>query len=63
VAPADWLRIAQLVSRYRGLPLGTVDAPIVAAAERLDIRTIATLDRRDFSVARPSHVDSFELLP
>jgi predicted nucleic acid-binding protein len=59
----DWLRIAELVWRYRDLPLGTVDASIVAAAERLGIVEIATLDRRDFAVVRPDHVDAFRLLP
>ena len=59
----DWLRIAELVSGYRDLPLGTVDASIVAAAERLGVATIATLDRRHFGVVRPAHVPAFELLP
>ena len=63
VHASDWFRIAQLVERYRELPLGTVDASVVAAAERLGISTIATLDRRHFSVVRPAHVDSFELVP
>lgn len=63
VHPSDWLRIAQLVEQYRDLPLGAVDASIVAAAERLRISTIATLDRRHFSVVRPKHVEAFELLP
>lgn len=63
VPPGDWLRIAELVAEYRDLPLGTVDASIVAAAERLEIESIATLDRRDFSVVRPRHVPAFQLLP
>ena len=63
VAPADWLRIAEIVAEYRDLPLGTVDASVVAAAERLGIARIATLDRRHFGVVRPSHVPVFELLP
>jgi predicted nucleic acid-binding protein len=63
VHPADWLRIADLVGRYRDLPLGTVDASVVAVAERLAVTTIATLDRRHFAVVRPSHADAFELLP
>ncbi len=61
--PADLLRTAELVSGYRDLPLGTVDASIVAAAERLGIATIATLDRRHFGVVRPKHTEAFELLP
>ena len=63
VMAGDWLRIAELVSRYRDLPLGTVDSSVVATAERLGITRIATVDRRHFSIVRPNHIDSFELLP
>ena len=63
VMAGDWLRIAELVSRYRDLPLGTVDASVVATGERLDITKIATVDRRHFSIVRPSHIPVFELLP
>ena len=63
VAAADWLRIAELVARYRDLPLGTVDASVVTTAERLGITEIATVDRRHFTVVRPNHVGAFTLLP
>lgn len=63
VEPADLLRIAELVAIYRDLPLGTVDASVIAAAERLDAAAIATLDRRHFGVVRPAHIEAFELLP
>lgn len=63
VAAGDWLRVAELVARYRDLPLGTVDASVIAAAERLGIADIATLDRRHFTVVRPHHVEAFTLLP
>ncbi len=63
VAAVDWLRIAELVWQYRDLSLGTVDAAVVAAAERLGVKTIATLDHRHFGVVAPNHVESFELLP
>jgi hypothetical protein len=63
VTAADWLRIAELASTYRDLPLGTVDASVVAAGERRGISQLATLDRRHFAVVRPAHVDAFELLP
>ncbi len=62
VAPADWIRIAELVARHRDLPLGTADASVVAAAERLGISAIATLDRRHFSVVQPA-TGPFDLLP
>ena len=63
VAAGDWLRIAELVWRYRDLPLGTVDASLVAAAERCGIGTIATFDRQHFGVVRPAHTAAFDLLP
>ena len=63
VVASDWLRIAELVARYRDLPLGTVDGSVVAAAERLRISKIATLDRRHFSIVRPAHIDAFDLVP
>jgi predicted nucleic acid-binding protein len=55
--------MAELVGQYADLGLGGVDASLVAVAERLDVREIATLDRRDFTVVRPAHCDGFELLP
>jgi uncharacterized protein len=60
---ADTIRIAELVARYRDLPLGTIDASVVAAAERLTVEEIATTDRRHFSVVRPNHTEAFQLLP
>jgi uncharacterized protein len=63
VPAGDWLRIAELVATYRDLPLGTVDASIVTAAERLGITDVATIDRRHFRVVRPKHAAGFTLLP
>lgn len=63
VHPTDALRMVELVARYHDLPLGTVDASVVAAAERLGLGQIATVDRRHFSIVRPAHVEAFELLP
>ncbi|MGH9245003.1 MAG: type II toxin-antitoxin system VapC family toxin [Acidimicrobiales bacterium] len=61
--PPDWERIAELIEHYLDLPLGLVDAAVVAIAERLGETTIATLDDRDFSVVRPRHIEAFELVP
>lgn len=60
---ADYIRAAHLVAQYADLPLGAVDACVMAVAERLRVREIATLDRRHFGVVRPAHVDAFTLLP
>lgn len=59
----DFTRMAQLVQKYADLPLGAVDASVVALAERLATREIATLDHRHFQVVRPRHITSFILLP
>lgn len=60
---SDFTRMAELVTRYGDLPLGTTDASVIAIAERLGISEIVTLDRRHFSVVRPRHVSSLILLP
>jgi hypothetical protein len=61
--PGDIRRMADLCDQYRDFPLGGTDASIVALAERLDIRSIITLDRRHFSAVRPDHCPAFEILP
>jgi len=48
VTTVDLLRAAELVEQYADLPLGGVDASIVALAERLQLHEVATLDRRHF---------------
>lgn len=63
VEPRDWERIEELLDEYGDLPLGIVDASIVAICERLGATTLATLDRRHFSVVRPRHCPALTLLP
>jgi predicted nucleic acid-binding protein len=60
---SDYERARELCSTYADLPLGLVDAAVVAVAERLDHDTIATTDRRHFTVVRPAHVEAFTLAP
>jgi uncharacterized protein len=55
-------RAAELVQTYGDMPLGTTDATVIALAERIGVRDVATLDRRHFSVVRPSHVEALTLL-
>jgi len=60
---ADYARAADLIRAYADLPLGFVDASIVAMAERLDVGTLVTTDRRHFAVVRPAHVPRLRLVP
>jgi uncharacterized protein len=55
--------VADLIETYADLRLGTVDGSVIATAERLGTTTIATLDRRHFTVVRPRHVEAFEIVP
>lgn len=59
----DMPRIVDIMHAYRDLPLGFVDASVVATAERLEARTVLTTDRRHFGVIRPRHARSLELVP
>lgn len=63
VGRRDRERMAELVEQYADFPLGAVDASVIAVAERLDVHTVATLDHRHFTVVRPTHVDTFTLVP
>jgi len=63
VADSDWSRICELMEQYLDLPLGMVDASVIALAERRKVDVIATLDHRHFSVVRPRHAEAFTLVP
>ncbi|HXD55773.1 MAG TPA: PIN domain-containing protein [Solirubrobacteraceae bacterium] len=60
---ADLERAADLETTYNDLDLGFVDAVLVALCERRGQTRLATLDRRHFSVVRPSHCEHLTLLP
>ncbi|WP_339374708.1 type II toxin-antitoxin system VapC family toxin [Picosynechococcus sp. PCC 7117] len=59
----DCKRISELLEIYADNQLDFTDTAIVAIAERLEIETIYTLDRRDFSVICPRHCDYFQIMP
>ena len=61
--PEDYERIADILSRYSTRDIGFVDAAVLATVERLNESKLATLDREDFSIIRPRHVDHLTLLP
>ena len=60
---SDYVRASNILRKYNDQNIDFVDACIVAMAERLNITTILTVDRRHFSIFKPNHCDSFELLP
>ena len=56
------VRAMDIDERHAGLGLGLVDSSIVALAEDLGVRRIATRDVRHFSAVRLSDGSSFELV-
>lgn len=61
--PGDHRRIAELCEQYQDLPLGQVDASVVALAERCRLQAVASLDRRHFGIVRTKDGTFLELLP
>lgn len=59
----DRIRMRGIMRQYADAEFDLVDTAIMAVSERLNITRIATFDRRDFDIYRPSHIDHYELLP
>lgn len=59
----DVVRMSELVRRFGSFTLGGTDASVVAIAERLGLREIATFDRRHFPAITPKDGGHFTLLP
>jgi uncharacterized protein len=59
----DLARTAELLNKYADARPDFVDVTLVAIAERLNISTILTLDKRDFSLIVPRHAEYLTLLP
>ncbi|MBF0259892.1 MAG: PIN domain-containing protein [Desulfamplus sp.] len=51
IANGDFGRIKELTKKYRDLPMDFADSCLVYLAEKLNVNTIATIDR-DFSIYR-----------
>ena len=59
----DLPRVRALMEKYRDLPMDLADAALVRVAERERIKTIFTIDRRDFSLYRPLGLGRFRIAP
>jgi hypothetical protein len=59
---SDLSRASALMERYADLPMDFADATVVVLAERLNTRTVFTLDRRDFGVYRLGR-QGFKIVP
>lgn len=59
----DAPRMAELMRKYRDLPMDLADAALVRVAEREKLRRVFTLDRRDFSLYRPLRLGRLAIVP
>ena len=59
----DMPRVRTLMEKYRDLPMDLADAALVRVAEREHIKTVFTIDRRDFSLYRPLGLGRFKVVP
>lgn len=59
----EMLRIRQLMKQYKDLPIDFTDASIIVLAEAENIKTIFTLDHKDFRIYSPKHLKAFRLIP
>lgn len=57
----DFHRIKELTEKYRDLPMDFADSCLVYLAEKLNINTIATIDR-DFSIYRIKGRKKFKIV-
>lgn len=59
----DISRAAEILTTYADNRVDFVDCMIVAMAERLDIQSILTIDRRHFGAFKPKHCNHFQIIP
>jgi len=60
---SDLQKAARVIAKYSDQEIGLADASQVVLAGRYGTRTVATLDRRHFSVLAPINGGRFTLLP
>ncbi|HTS50394.1 MAG TPA: PIN domain-containing protein [Bryobacteraceae bacterium] len=60
---ADVVRCKTLLETYADLDLGLADTSVIAAAERLNLSRILTVDERHFRAIRGAGGKAFTLLP
>jgi uncharacterized protein len=63
VTAADLPAIAAMMKRYESAGLQLADVTLVHLADRENIRTVFTIDRRDFSIIRLKRNRSLKLIP
>jgi len=63
VAGKEAAAVAEIMKKHGNLRPQFADVVLVYLADRENIKTIFTLDRRDFSVYRTRHKGSFRIVP
>jgi uncharacterized protein len=62
--PAQYYsRLRDLMEKYSDRPMDLADATLVLIAEIHKVKTVFTLDRKDFLLYRPKHYTHFNIIP
>jgi predicted nucleic acid-binding protein len=56
-------RCRELMEKYKDLPMDLADGTLVVLGESKKIKSVFTLDHKDFTVYSPYHAKSFNLIP
>ena len=63
IPEANYGRLRALMEKYADNPMDLADASLVLISETNKIKTIFTLDKRDYSIYQPTHCRRLEIIP
>lgn len=63
IRPEDYQRLKEFMEKYSDRQMDIADASLIVTAEIHRIKTIFTLDKKDFSIYRAKHCKQFEIIP
>ena len=61
--PVDLLNISKLMQKYKDVPMDYADATLVVLAEKKDVSSVFTMDRKGFGSYRIGKIRRFEIFP
>lgn len=63
IQPEYFSRLRDFMEKYSDKQIDIADASLIVLAEMHKIKTIFTLDRKDFSIYKAKHCRNFEIIP
>ncbi len=63
IEAGHYRRLRDLMNKYSDRPMDIADASLIVTAEINKIKTIFTLDKKDFHIYRPAHCKYLKIIP